>query len=179
MDVIDAIKTRRSIRKFKSDPVKRELLEEALESARYSPSWANTQVWEIIVVEDQKIKEALSETLPPGNPSKNSVKEAPVVLAACGKKGASGFYKGAQSTVLGDWLMFDVALFLSTLNLALHAKGLGMVHVGLFDIPEASEILGIPDSVQLVELLPVGFPDQAPSAPKRRESSEFTHWGRY
>jgi nitroreductase len=180
MDIIDAIRERRSVRKFKKEaPVTDEVLREIMDAARFAPSWANTQVWEIIVVRDQASKDALSELLSPTNPSREAVKTAPVVLAACGKKGVSGFYRGQSSTVLGEWLMFDVALFLATLNLAAHAKGLSMVHVGFFDILKASAMLAVPDEVQLVELLPLGYADETPRPPKRREAADFLHFEKF
>lgn len=179
MDVLEALKERRSIRKFKKDHVPDEVLEEILEATRYAPSWANTQVGEYIIVKEQSSKDALAETLSPANPSISAVKEAPIVLVACGKKGVSGFYKGAPSTVLGDWLLFDVALSVATLNLAAHAKGLGMVHIGAFDIPKAASILGVPEDIQVVEILPLGYPDQSPKAPKRKEIKEFIHYEKY
>jgi nitroreductase len=179
MNINEALKERRSIRKFRKDLIPEEILEEVLDTARYAPSWANTQVWEFIVIKEQSTKDALAGTLSPANPSTSAVKEAPVVLVACGKKGVSGFYKGQQSTVIGDWLMFDVALCIATLNLAAHDKGLGMVHVGAFDIPGAASILGVPDDVQVVEILPLGYPDQSPKAPRRKETKEFVHYESY
>ncbi|MHC9541369.1 MAG: nitroreductase family protein [Vulcanimicrobiota bacterium] len=179
MEIIEAIKTRRSIRKFKDTEIPREVLDEIFEAARYAPSWANTQVWEFIVIKEQDTKDAISELLSPGNPARNAVKEAPVVLVVCGRKGISGFYKGSQSTILGDWLVFDAALISATLNLAAHAKGLGTVHVGFFDIPKVSSLLSVPDDVQVVEILPLGYPDQSPLAPKRREARDFVHFDKY
>jgi len=179
MEVIEAIKTRRSIRKFRDAQIPQEVLDEIFEAARYAPSWANTQVWELIVIKEQATKDALSLHLSPGNPARNAVKEAPVVLVVCGRKGISGFYKGSQSTTLGDWLIFDTALISATLNLAAHAKGLGTVHVGFLDIPKVSSLLSVPDDVQVVEILPLGYPDQSPSAPKRREAQDFIHLEKY
>lgn len=179
MTIIEALKERRSIRRFKNDPVAEGTLMELLDAARYSPSWANTQVWEFIIVRDQATKDALSGTLSPGNPSTEAVKNAPVVLVACGKKGVSGHYRGAVSTELGDWLMFDLALCIATLNMAAHEKGLGMVHIGAFDMSKVAGLLGVPGDVQVVEILPLGYPDQAPKAPGRKEIKDFIHYEKY
>lgn len=179
MDIIKAIKERRSIRKFKKDPVPDEIINEIFELMRFSPSWANTQVWEYIIVRNPEVKEALSLTLSPKNPSTNAVKEAPVVLVACAKKKVSGFYKGESITTLGDWLMFDVALSIATLNLAASAKGLGLVNIGAFDIPKATVLLGVPENIQVVEILPIGYPDESPPAPKRKEVKDFLHFEKF
>jgi len=111
MDIIDLIKSRRSIRRFKPDLVPDDVMMKLLEAARWAPSWANTQCREFVVVKDPKIKAELSETLvPPRNPAKSAVANAPVVIAALGRKGVSGFYRGSAVTNKGDWFMFDVAL---------------------------------------------------------------------
>jgi len=68
MDVMEAIKARRSVRKYKPDPVPEEQLQNVLEVLRWSPSWANTQCWEIVVVKDPMVKSELAGTLPKGNP---------------------------------------------------------------------------------------------------------------
>ena len=180
MEVLEAIRTRRSVRKYAPDPVPDELLRQVLEAARWAPSWANTQCWEIIVVRDPARKKALSELLvPERNPAKNAVATAPVVLAVCGRKGVSGFYKGQPVTEKGDWLMFDVALAVQNICLAAHALGLGTVIVGALDHAKASELLGLPEDMELVVLIPLGKPAHEPKAPPRKELSEFVHLERY
>ncbi len=176
MDVFEAINGRRSVRKYKEEQVKEDDLNRILEAGRMAPSWVNFQVWEIILVRDPVIKRQLMETLPKSNPARGGVEKAPVVIAALGRKGKSGFYKGEASTPLGDWLMFDVALFLHNVTLAAHALGYGTVHVGLFDQQGAAKVLGVPDDFQVVELMPLGRPEgPPPKVPRRREVAEFVH----
>ena len=62
-DLMETIKQRRSIRKYEDKEVEEEKLNQILESVRWSPSWANTQCWEVVVVKDPKTKQQLSETL--------------------------------------------------------------------------------------------------------------------
>ena len=107
MDLMEAIKGRRSIRKYKPDPVPEEALRTVMEAVRWAPSWANTQCWEVIVIKDPKVKSELATVLSKGNPALSSLTDAPLVLVLCGKKGISGFYKGQSDTDKGDWLMFD------------------------------------------------------------------------
>ena len=130
MDAIEAIKTRRSIRKYEDTPVTDEQLNTVLEAVQWSPSWANTQCWEIIVVKDAAVKEKLAATLSPGNPSTDAIKNAPIVIAACARKGKSGFYKDTPLTNKGDWLMYDVGLAMQNLCIAAQALGLGTVQIG-------------------------------------------------
>jgi len=179
VEVLEAIKTRRATRRLKSDPITKEQLETILESIRWTPSWANSQPWEVIVVKDQGMKERLAKTLSKGNPALKAMRQAPVVLVMCGEKGLAGFKRGEPTTDKGDWFMFDVGA--ATLNacLSAHAQGLGSVIVGLFDAPKAGEILGVPDGVSVVAFLPVGYPERIPSAPKRKVLTEFVFENHY
>ena len=86
MEVIDAIKTRRSIRKYKSTPVDDKTLEQVLEAAQWAPSWANTQCWRFIVVRDTGIKTQLAETLSQNNPATEAIINAPLAIVACAQK---------------------------------------------------------------------------------------------
>jgi nitroreductase len=179
MDLMDAIKGRRSIRKYKSDPVSEETLHTLMEAVRWAPSWANTQCWEVIVLKDPKVKSEIATVLTKTNPALSSMTDAPLVLVLCGKKGISGYYKGQSATVKGDWLMFDTGLAMQNLCLAAHALGLGTVVVGLFDHKKAEEILGLPQSVEVVAMTPLGYPTTVGNIPKRKELSEFVFYDKY
>ncbi|MCK4467468.1 MAG: nitroreductase family protein, partial [Desulfobacterales bacterium] len=115
-------------------------------------------------------------TISKGNPAAKSIVAAPVVLAVCGRLGKSGYYKDKVSTKFGDWYMFDLGLATQTICLAACDFGLGTVIVGLFDHDRAKEILNVPAGYELVVLIPMGYPAKIPSAPKRREMNEFTHY---
>ena len=173
MDLMEAIKGRRSIRKYRPDPVPEEALQAILEAIQWAPSWANTQCWEVILVRDPTLKAELTKTLPKGNPAAASMTEAPVILVLCGIKGVSGYYKGQSATEKGDWLMFDTALAMENLCLAAHASGLGTVIVGLLDHRKAAEVLRVPPSVEVVAMTPLGYPAGEGSRPRRKEFSRF------
>ena len=179
MDLMEAIRERRSIRKYKSNPVSEEALQKVIEAVRWSPSWANTQCWELIVVRDPNVKSELANTLTATNPARSSMTEAPLVIVLCGKKGISGFKKGEVATVKGDWLMFDTGIAMQTLCLAAHDLGLGTVVVGLFDHKKAEEILGVPQNVEVVAMTPLGYPAAAGGPPKRKELSDFVYYEKY
>jgi len=174
-EIMEVIKERRSIRKYEEKDVPDEVLNSLLEAARWSPSWANTQCWELIVVKDKTLKESLKDTILPKNPATNAITQAPVLLALCGKLKSSGFYKDIVTTKLGDWFMFDLGLFTQTLCLAAQGLGLGTVIVGLFDHDKARSILKVPEGYELVVLIPLGYPAKISSAPKRREIGDFVH----
>jgi nitroreductase len=179
MELMEAIKRRRSIRKYKPDPVSEEVLRTILEAMRWSPSWANTQCWEVVVVKDQNVKSELAATLVKTNPALSSMAEAPLIIVLCGKKGVSGFKKGEAATVKGDWLMFDTGIAMQSLCLAAHELGLGTVIVGLFDHKKVEEILGVPQDREVVAITPLGYPAAEGVAPKRKGISEFVFYERY
>jgi len=179
METQEAILQRRSVRKYKNDPVPKEFLLKILEAIRWAPSWANTQCWEVVVVDDPEQKKLLQACLPSGNPSFQAVVEAPLVLAMAGKKGRAGVKRGQQMTIFGDWFMFDLGIACQNLCLAAKALGLGTVHIGLLDHKKAKEVLGLPEDVELVELIPVGYPAEEPKAPGRKEFAQFVHANRF
>jgi nitroreductase len=176
MDVFEAMAKRRSVRKYLPDPVDEGDLAKILEAGRMAASWANTQCWEIVLVRDPAIKAQLAATLSEGNPARAAIVAAPIVLAACGRAGRAGFKQGQATTAHGDWLLFDVALFLANVTHAAHALGYGTVHVGLFDHAAAERALAAPDGVRVVELMPLGRSAAPPrEPPPRRAVAEFTH----
>ncbi len=179
MELMEAIKGRRSIRRYKTDPVPEEALKTILEAVRWSPSWANTQCWEVVVVKEAKMKSELANTLTPTNPARSAMTEAPVVIVLCGKKGVSGFKKGEATTIKGDWLMFDTGIAMQTICLTAHSLGLGTVIIGLFDHRKAEEILGVPADREVVAMTPLGYPAAESVTPKRKEVSEFVFDERY
>lgn len=179
MDLMQAIKQRRSVRRYKPDPVKQEDLLAVLEAARSAPSWANTQCWKFVVVRDPGIKAKLATTLSPNNPSTTAITEAPIVIAACAETGKAGYKRGEVCTDKGDWLMFDVGLAMGNLTLAACALGLGTVHVGNVDAKKAAEVLGLPPGVVFVEMTPLGYPNDEPRVIPRKELSEIVSYEKY
>lgn len=178
-DILKLIKERRTIRKFQNKQVSDELLNTVLEAGRWAQSWANTQCWEVVVVKDQSIKEALQKTVPEGNPSYKSIVEAPIVLCLCAKKKLAGYYKGNVCTSFGDWLLFDMGIFAQNIALTAHSLGLGSVIVGLLNHEEARKIIELPDEFELVALMPLGFPSEIPNAPQRKELKSFVHYNKF
>jgi nitroreductase len=179
VDVMQAIKERRSVRHYKPDQVKPEDLQAVLEAARLAPSWANTQCWKFVVVRDPETRARLAGALNPGNPATAAITEAPVVIAACAETGKSGYKRGEVTTDKGDWFMFDVGIAMQNLVLAAHSLGLGTVHVGLADARKAAEILGLPPGIVFVEMTPLGYPNESPRVIPRKDLSEIVFYEKY
>jgi len=131
MDLETAIRERRSIRAYKPDPVPQDLIREILDEARWSPSWANTQCWRLVVVTDKEIKNKLADTMFGfgGKPSQTAegMKVAPVAIAFCAETGKSGFSYAeprAAATDKGEyWYMFDVALAMENFMREIQRRG--------------------------------------------------------
>jgi len=187
LDTIEAIQNRRSIRKYRTDPVDEKTLRTVLEAGRLAPSWSNTQCWKFVIVRDSETKNKLAETIsaPPGmpaNPALNAIRTAPVVIVACAEKGKAGYFEGKAATDKGEyWYMFDVALAMENMMLAATSLGLGTVHVGLFDNKKAEEILGVPQGYCVIEMSPLGYPEYQPNPRPRKDAGEiffFEKFGR-
>jgi nitroreductase len=163
MDVMEAIRTRRSIRKFQDRPVEEEKLREVLEAARLAPSWANLQCWRFVVVKNPEVRSRISELsyiesffAPKGyktNPARKALAEAPVVIVACADPGRSGDLGGQH------YYLTDTGIATQNLMLAAHAQGLGSVFVGVFDEEKIRDLLGIPANIRIVGLFPLGYPE--------------------
>ena len=189
MEVLEAIKTRRSIRRYKSTPVDDKAVQTVLEAGRWAPSWANTQCWRFIVVRDSKIKAKVADTLfkfkrPDGviveNAGIKAINTVPVLIVVCAEMGKSGCRRdGEAATDKGDWFMFDTALAVQNMVLAAHALGLGTVIIGAFDAPKAAKILGVPAGYSVVTLFPLGYPDEEPLVRPRKELSEIVFYDKY
>ena len=192
MDVSEAIRTRRSIRKFKPDPIPEEKIKLLLESARLAPSGTNTQPWRFIVVRDDDTKTRLQRAAY----NQRHVKRAPVIIVCCADLKAfkefpvrvdelieSGalpertrevfipYLKKGMSTVTKDALMVaaaaNVAIAVEHIVLQAVEIGLGTCWVRWYEDNQVKEILGIPDHIEVMALLPVGIPDEEP-APRPR-----------
>ncbi|MGE5892530.1 MAG: nitroreductase family protein [bacterium] len=178
MELFDAIRTRRSTRRFSDKPVEEEKLRAVLEAVRMAPSWANMQCWRFIVVKEKATKAKISELSyvesffsPRGykvNPAKKGLAEAPVVIVACADP--------SQSGVLWDqhYYLTDIGIASQTLMLAAHGLGLATVFVGVFEESQLRELLGVPRDIRIVGLFPVGYPlEEKKEGPSRKPLGEI------
>jgi nitroreductase len=187
MEVLEAIKTRRSIRKYKTTAVDDRTIETVLEAARWAPSWANSQCWRFVVVRDadkkSKLAEALRSVSDKPNRATEAIRQAPVVIVACAELGRSGYSAREPGKAVTDkgefWYMFDTALAMQNLALAAHSLGLGTVHVGAFDAKEVAKILGVPQGFCVVSMTPLGYPDGEPPLRPRRGLSETFFYDKF
>lgn len=180
MELQETIKNRRSVRKFTDYQVTDNELVQLLEAARIAPSWANTQVWEFIIVRDREIIQKIVETYSERNPSRKCTLAASAVIVACAQKDISGCKEGAIVTKYNEWFMFDLGLAVQNLCLQAHELGLGTVIVGLLDHEKCRDILSLPEGYEVVVSIPVGKPAVAgKEGPPRKELGEFVHLDKF
>jgi nitroreductase len=158
MDVFEAIKTRRSIRKYLQEPIPDDRLEMIFEAARLAPSAANRQPWRFIVVRDANHK----KTLAGAANNQTFLSDAAAVVAAVG-----------DPDVSVRWHERDPMIALEHMALAAAALGYGTCWIGAFDEDAVKRLLKIPARMRVVALLPIGVPNETPAPRPRRELSEI------
>ena len=175
MTTKDCILTRRSIRKFKNTPVDHSLLENVIELASYSPSWKHTQIVRYIAVEGELKDKIAKNCFSAYARNGEIIAAAPMLIAVTIIKNRCGFERdGSFTTDRGDtWQMYDAGVASQTFCLAAHEAGLGTVIMGIFDRPEIEQYLELPEDRELVALIPVGYPDEEPTAPRRKPVSDL------
>lgn len=171
MEALECIKTRRSIRKFKAEPVAHETLEKIVEAASMAPSWKNTQVPRYNIVETSDIKSdvAVNDTLGFEH-NKEIINAAPQLVVVSMIEKRCGYEKdGSYTTSKEDrWEMFDAGIACQTFCLAAHDLGVGSVILGIFDESAVAKSISLPDGEKVAALIAIGYPDQECTAPKRK-----------
>lgn len=176
MDLITGIKTRRSIRAFEDKDVSDDLLKEVIDIARYYPSWKNTQTVRFIAIKDKFIKDRIAKEAVMGFEHNTTIiNGAPVLMILETINNISGYERdGSPTTSKGSHFQsFDAGLAAEAFSLALHAKGLASVILGIYDENKIKEILGINEDVSISCLMPLGYAKNEAIAPKKREVSEI------
>jgi nitroreductase len=166
MELWEALRTRRSIRAYRPDPVPREQIERILEAVRLAPSAANRQPWHFYAVTDPARREALREAY-----GKEWFWGAPAVLAACARP-AEAWKRGDGA----NYAWVDVAIAFDHLTLAAHAEGLGTCWIGAFKPEAVRSVLGLPADLEPVALTPLGRPAKEAKAPERKPLSQVVTW---
>lgn len=170
MTAKDCIKGRRSIRKFKKDPIDPAVLSDLVETASYAPSWKHTQIARYIAVSGA-LKDQLAAECTAAYPHNGEIiTQAPVLIVVTYIKNRSGFERdGSYSTSKGgSWQMFDAGIASQTFTLAAYEQGIGSVIMGIFDEEKVASLLNLPEDREVAALIPIGYPDEAPVAPKRK-----------
>jgi nitroreductase len=166
MDVNEAIRQRYSVRTYQDREVEPDKLAAVLEAARLAPSASNRQEWRFVVVRDRDTRTALKTA---GN-NQPFIAQAPVVIACCAETDRHTMRCGHQCFTI------DVAIAVSFMTLAAVELGLGTCWIGAFDAPAVRRILDIPDRIEVVELLTLGYPGDSGEAKRRLGLAEIVKY---
>jgi nitroreductase len=193
MTTKQAIESRRSIRKFKPDPVPDSIITKLLDAARLAPSGCNAQPWRFKVIKHKDDRKLLAQTAY----GQSFIAEAPVVFVCCAD--IKGYLKGSVSGIqdigkiraidrhvvqiirtrtkkleklktaeLAPRVAFNVAIAVEHIVLRALDFGLGTCWVRLFDEIKVREIFEWDENIHVVTLLPVGYPNESPGPRKRK-----------
>lgn len=176
MELIEGIKGRRSIRKFTDQEVTREVIEEIVETARFAPSWKNSQSVRYMLILDKEIKDKIANECVMGFEwNTKSINSAPALVLLLTVDKRAGYERdGSESTSKGEhWQSFDAGIASEAFSLAAYARGLGSVILGIYDEAKVIEAAGVPEGQKVSALIPVGYPAEEPQAPKRKEVADL------
>ncbi|MBA7635137.1 NADH dehydrogenase [subsurface metagenome] len=171
MKVLDVIQKRRSVRKYKEDPIPEKALMRVLEAARLAPSGKNFQPWKFIIVKDKALKEKLAQA----SAGQFFMAEAPIIIVGCGFPDNCYAHMGRY---MKSWSV-DVTIALEHLILQAQEEGLGTCWIGSFEEEEVKAILNIPENVKVLALTPLGYPDEIPRFRRRKSLDEIISYDRY
>ena len=166
MEVMKAIETRKSIRKYRPDPIEPEKLAKIAEAFRLAPSARNNQNWQLLIVTDTAAKERIREA----SPSKHSmITEAPAVLVGvCSDQRVMGNGHRVDS--------IDVSIAMSFAMLEAHELGLGTCWMANYTEPELRAALSLPDDISVVAIMPTGYADEDPEPKPRKPVDEIVKY---
>ncbi len=170
LELLEAIKNRRSVRKFKPTPISEETLRKILKATRLAPSANNAQPWKFILVRNEEMKIKLIQAC-----NKKWIAEAPVIAVACGFPDEADPYMGGYMNSFS----VDVAIALDHLVLAATNEGIGSCWIGRFKEEKVKEILEIPGDVRVVALIPLGYPNEEPEPRGRKNLSEIVCYDKF
>lgn len=167
MDVLEAIRKRRSIRRFRPDPVPREILETLVDAARLAPSGMNIQPIEFVIVDDPEVAAKVFPLLlwagyitPKGNPPPGEEPKAYIVNLINPKTNPRT-------------PKHDVAAAAENIHLAAVSMGLGTCWVGSVNRPELAKVLGIPKDYEIDTVIALGYPAESPVVEVAGDSIEY------
>lgn len=203
---LELVKRRRSIRRFKPDPLPDELVEKIIEAARWAPSGANSQPWEFLVIKKPETREKIVQLLKEHGavsrsmeltreeamrvpnivnpPERASYADAPAFILLCGDPRTQKAYPATAYYQRGPLIFCSsqASAFLY-MHLAAASLGLGSQWVSAVANPATQcllkEGLGIPEEMEIYDMMAVGYPAHQPRARFVRERREMVHYDNY
>ncbi|MGQ9508817.1 MAG: nitroreductase family protein [Thermodesulfobacteriota bacterium] len=161
---MNLLQSRRSIRIYKDKPIPKEILLQILEAGRWAPTGANLQPWHFLVITDPATRKNIGEFARFFFIKSAHVEKAPVLIVL-------GFDRRK-----GKYGRYDVTLAGGNMIMMAQSLGLGTCWIGAFDELKIKEILEIPEPVEVIALITLGYPDEQPEIPPKIELEKIVHW---
>ncbi|MCS7230341.1 MAG: nitroreductase family protein [Candidatus Kryptonium sp.] len=169
MDFFEVLRKRRSVRKFKDEPISEDKLKLIYEAINSAPSAGNLQAYEVFVVKDKdKLKQLADASL-----SQEFIAQAPIALVFCANPARSRWRYGSRGEKL--YSLQDATIACAYAQLSATALGLGSVWIGAFDEDEVRKIISIGKNLIPIAILPIGYPDEVPEPTPRRKIGDLIH----
>ncbi|MBI2556803.1 MAG: nitroreductase family protein [Planctomycetes bacterium] len=169
MEILEAIRGRRSVRNFQKKDIPQKIVEKLIDALIWAPSAGNLQARKFFFLQDTKLKEDIACAAL----NQDFIAEAPLVIIGCTDSRISGRY-GERGEYL--YSIQDVAVSIMGMMLVAHENELGTVWVGAFREEEIFDLLNLPKNLRPVAIVPVGYPAKILSPPprvSRHEAVEF------
>jgi len=173
LDVLEAIKKRRSVRAYTNEEISEEYIERLIEAASYAPSAGNIQPWEFIITTNPETKRKLSDAAL----RQTFIEKAPIVIVVCADVARSSWVYGSRGANL--YCLQDTAAATQNILLAAQALGLATCWVGAFHEDEVAKVINTPRNVRPVAIVPVGRPAKKPRARPKRPMREIVHYEKF
>ncbi len=169
MEIIEAIKTRTSVRNYRTTPIPDSLVKEIIEAAIQAPSAGNTQDWEFLVVKNAKTKQELAGAAF----NQEFVAKAPLIIVVCSNLDRISDAYGSRGVSL--YSIQDTSAAIENLLLAAWSRGLGSCWIGAFNEEKAKDALILPTKVRPLAIITLGYPLSIPTKPRRRDLKDVIH----
>lgn len=167
MDVFEAIKGRRSIRQFTDEPIGKDALEKLLDAARWAPTASNQQRWRFVVVTSPSLKDLVRKFAP-------GIFAMPAVFIVICVEEDPDANPLAEVTYLAD-----CAIAAQNIMLAAYSMGIGTCVALSYAKVAIAEILNIPEGIEPLLVLTLGYPAEAPKPPPRLELKQIAFMDEY
>jgi len=170
LDLLKAIKTRRSIRLYKPTSIPEHLINSLIDAARHAPSANNIQPWEFIIVKDKRVKEQLAKT----HAWSSFINDAPVCIVVLGDEEMSP-----------SFFVIDASCATENLLLAAHGLGLGACWVAVYDPCNSNserhvrDVLNVPSHLRIIAMVPIGYPDEKAMPRDLRALNKMVHFDKH
>lgn len=164
MDVFDAVRTVLAVRQFQEKPVPEEIVQRIVEAAHLTASSRNGQPWHFVVVQDRELLRQLGELATTGR----YIAQAPLAVVV-----------GMEQSI---FKVSDASRAIQSMILTAWAEGVGSNWVGFQNLPQVNGLLGMPQEIEILAIVPFGYPVAAlgKGQKKRRPLGEIAHrerWG--